>query len=362
MKELNNIYEALNHMDFDMDDYEKEELNDIEKRKLKRQFRKSRKKPYNFKKIGSIAATIILILGILGQTSFMKNAYAYVEYKLTELYYSIENILNLGRDLESYSNVVNKVVKSDGIEMKLTDVIIDEDLLIVAAIVDIGDRGYKPNFYDHDIYINGEIASNSSTRSQTESINEENTMFTSLYEFRIRDIDLSKRIDLRIVFRDMPFKREDQEEVIFSDGIWEFEFTASGHELMADTKTIPLDYSLEFENGELIFEKLSYNVVNQKIYGKYDFVSYSDLETSHIYAIRLRGEDNLGNKVQFLPDRVDWYSIEFRTGRRYLGRDTSILLDEAEYITLIPYMEKNLDPFGFDYEKIGEAFTIYLDN
>ena len=64
MKKPKNIYDLLNNMDFDIDDYEKEELNDMEKKKFKNEFRKNNKKKFNFKKFGSIA--VALLLSILG--------------------------------------------------------------------------------------------------------------------------------------------------------------------------------------------------------------------------------------------------------------------------------------------------------
>ncbi len=38
MKESKNIYEFLNEIDLNIDDYEKEELSDIEKKNLKKNF------------------------------------------------------------------------------------------------------------------------------------------------------------------------------------------------------------------------------------------------------------------------------------------------------------------------------------
>lgn len=363
MKELNNIYEALNYLDFNIDDYDKEELNEIEKRKIKKQFRKSRRKLYNFRRMGSMVATIILLVGILSQTSFMKNVYSYAGYKLTELYYSIEKLLNSESDLEPYSIIVNEVMESDGIEIKLTEAIVDEEQVIIAAIVDIGDKTYIPNLLEHEIYFNGEKAIRSSTNIQMEAINEDNTVFTYLFEFDIKNINISDKIDIRIVFRDMPFKHENGEEGIISDGVWEFEFTSSGDNLMSDTRTIPFKYLLEFQNVKLVFEKISYNAINQKINGRYEGIDLNDVDyLNYIYATRLIGEDNQGNRILFELDRISANKIEFKARRNYLGVEASMIFNEAEYIRLIPYIERNLDPFGHDYQEAGEEFTIYLGN
>jgi hypothetical protein len=43
MKDSKNVYELLNHIDIDLEDYDTEVLNDMEKQNLKNNFRKSRK-------------------------------------------------------------------------------------------------------------------------------------------------------------------------------------------------------------------------------------------------------------------------------------------------------------------------------
>ncbi len=44
MANSKNVYELLNEVDFNIEDYEKEELTDIEKQNLKRSVRKNMKK------------------------------------------------------------------------------------------------------------------------------------------------------------------------------------------------------------------------------------------------------------------------------------------------------------------------------
>ncbi|HHX59904.1 MAG TPA: hypothetical protein GX707_04060 [Epulopiscium sp.] len=56
MKNTKNVYEALNEVDFDFEDYEKEVLSDMEKKKLKDKFNKNKRKRFNFKKVSSIVA------------------------------------------------------------------------------------------------------------------------------------------------------------------------------------------------------------------------------------------------------------------------------------------------------------------
>ena len=85
MKDSKNIYELLNNMKIDLDDYEKEELSDVEKQNLKRTFGSGAMKKFNFKKFVSIAAALVLVAGALGQTDFGKGVYAAAESKISEI-------------------------------------------------------------------------------------------------------------------------------------------------------------------------------------------------------------------------------------------------------------------------------------
>ncbi len=95
-----------------------------------------------------------LTIGVLSQTSFGKNVYAAAESKVLEISYSIGKALGIERNIEPYANVVNQVVEDNGIEIKLTDVIIDKDELIFSTIVNTNKAvdGFR---LDYDIFING---------------------------------------------------------------------------------------------------------------------------------------------------------------------------------------------------------------
>ncbi len=58
------------------------------------------------------------------------------------------------KNIEPYANVVNQVVEDNGIEVKLTDVIIDKDELIFSTIVNTN-KAVDGCSLDYDIFING---------------------------------------------------------------------------------------------------------------------------------------------------------------------------------------------------------------
>jgi len=166
MKDSKNIYELLNNMKIDLDDYEKEELSDVEKQNLKRTFGSGAMKKFNFKKFVSIAAALVLVAGALGQTDFGKGVYAAAESKISEITYSVGKSLDIERDIEPYANVVNQVVEDKGIAVKITDAIIDKDELILTTIFDTG-REVNSFRLDYDVFINGKKINNGRSGTMT---------------------------------------------------------------------------------------------------------------------------------------------------------------------------------------------------
>ncbi len=357
MKESKNIYEFLNEIDFNIDDYEKEELSDIEKKNLKKTFRKTTKKKFNVKKISAIAAALTLTIGVLSQTSFGKNVYAAAESKVLEISYSIGKALGIKRNIEPYANVVNQVVEDNGIEVKLTDVIVDKDELIFSTIINTN-KPVDGCDFDYDIFINGKKLKNYGASGSSGAIDGSNILYCETYCVDVKGIDTKENVDIKIVLSDLDYYLYNSEGTAIEEkgkisGKWEFEFTANGSELTANTYTLPLEYSFNIDNIKYILEEFRYNPVNQKIYGRIEGNKSSD------YDIKLEGQDDLGNSVHFGMSRM--------SGNKFILRYENVygnLSDEATSITLVPYAVKFPEESGRmsnDWKQTGEKFTIFLN-
>lgn len=357
MANSKNVYELLNEVDFNIEDYEKEELTDIEKQNLKRSVRKNMKKKFNLKKFGSIAAALILTIGVFGQTSFGKNVYATAGSKISEISYSVGKALGIEKNIEPYANVVNQVVENNGVEVKLTDVIIDKDELIFSTVINTNKAVSGFNL-DYNIYINGKKLRDYGGSGLSGAIDDSKTLFHEMYSFEVKGIDTKEDVDIRIVLENFNYyiegleKGEIKEERI--KGKWEFEFTVNGRELAANTYALPLDYSFDIDNTKYILEEFRYNPVNQKIYGKIE-----DKNRGLEYDIELRGEDNLGSKVVFYLSSADKENLVFKYSN--LNKD---LAEEITSINLTPYAVKFPEENGRlnnDWKQVGEEFTIYFN-
>lgn len=349
MKDAKNIYELLNDMDINLEDYDKKELDDMEKRRLKNNFRKTKMKKVNLRKIGTIAAVAVFTIGLLGQTNLGKNVYAAAQSKVSEISYSIGEGLGIKRNIEPYANVVNKVVEDKKVEVKLTDVIIDKDELIFSTIANANTPVDWVNF-DYDIFINGKRLTNYGATGSSGRIGNSETAFSHIYAVDTKGIDLKENIDVKIMIHNLNYRIGESEKRI--KGKWEFEFTANGSELMAKSHTLPMNYSFTVGGQKYSLEEFRYNPVNQKFFGKLKGKSKDS------YAIELRGHDNLGNKVRFSLTSVSGEDLVFKYENIH-----GDLSDEITSITLIPYAAKYPEQSGKmsdDYKQVGEEFTVFL--
>ena len=348
MKDCNNVYELLNYMEIDLDDYEKEMLSDKEKRSLKGLFKKKRRQRV-LMQIGTIAAIFFLAIGFFSQTNLGKNVYAAVQLKVAEISYSIGVSMGIERDIEPYANVVDQIVADNGIEVKLSSVIIDKDELIFSIIVNTN-KAVDMFRFDYDIFINGKKLTNYGAAGRAGSITDSDSLFFHTQAVDVEGIDLKDDIDVRIVLKDMELITGTSQEK--RKGKWQFDFTANGSELTANSRTIPIDYSFNIDNQEYILQEFRYNPVNQKIYGKVKGAF------GVRYDVYLKGHDNLGNEVVFYLASVSGEDLEFKYSNIY-----SDLSDELTSISLTPYAAKLPEQSGKisdDYRQVGEEFIIYL--
>lgn len=345
MKDSKNIYEYLNQMDFNIEDYNKEILNDIEKKELKKAFRKNIKRKINFRKVASMAAALILGLAIFSQTNLGKEVYAIAESKVSQISYSIGKALGLNKNIEPYTNVVGEVKEDNGIEVKLEEVIVDKDRIIFNTIFNTTRPVENVRFKDIKVYINGEKVDFSGSNMRFSSLDDTDTLFSFLCYYDVKGIEQMEDLEIKLELEDLKYYIGDFEGI--EEGKWEFEFTANGKELAVETHSISFDYTFEINNQRFTLNKFEYNPVSQKIIGKREILEgYEGADF-----IELKGQDNLGNPILFIIKSATNGEVVFAYEKAYAFiEDWS---DEITSITLAPFVNG---------EQVGEEFTIYLDD
>ncbi len=350
MENTKNMYELLNDLSIHLEDYAQEEVDNLEKKKLKKAFRRKRYKISNSKKIGTVAVALLLALGVLTQTNWGKVVYAATESKLAAITYSIGEGLGIERNIEPYANVVNQVVESNGVEMKLTDAIIDKDELILSIVTNTNKPVEGVNF-DYDVFINGKKIRSYSATGSSGAIDHSESRFFSVYSINIAGIDTAENVNIKVLLKNLTYYTGNA-TTDKAKGEWKFEFTANGSELMASAYSLGLDYSFNIGADQYTLNEFRYNPVNQKIFGKVQDRS------GRSYAIDLKGRDNLGNEVVFFLTSRSGEDLVFKYQNLY-----GDLADDVTSITLTPYaaqMPEKSGKMSDEWEQVGEAFTIIL--
>ncbi len=358
MKGSKNVYEFLNNMHIDPEEYHREALNKMEKQGLKNVIRQNIKRKTSlrgYRTVAVVAAVMVVTLGLLSSTGFGKHVYGAAQSKLAEIHYSIGKTLGIERDIEPYVNVINQVVEAGGVEVKLSEVIIDQDELIFSLITDTN-RVADGIRFDWDVFINGKRLINYGAAGSSGKIDNSETIFSDVYLVEAKGIDLNENLEIKIVLKNLNYLSGTSEEKI--NGRWFFEFTAGGSELTANSYAQAVGYSFDIGEQNYTLEEFRYNPVNQKITGKITNKSKDSPRVS--YDLELRGHDSLGNEIEFYLARVSGEDLMFRSSERLSVRG---LWEEATWIALTPYAVKFPEKSGQmsnDFKQVGEEFIIVL--
>lgn len=339
------IYEILNDSNIDIDKYKKYDLNDIEKEKLKNNFKNSVKNKKSIKKLPiAIAISLILTTGLV-----TTNLGSEILVSATITTSNISSYLGLNKNLDNYSTIINKSISKNGVTISMNDVILNNNELIVSSTIQSskGDAT-KEGFHEYSkIFINGKRIKSGSTGS-SEAI--DTSTMASVTNYILPDIDLSKEIDIKIIYSDVLVGGKS----IY--GPWIFEFKANGSDLSKDTKRINLDNKFTLDNGnELTLTKFTSNAIGQEILYT---MKNNNTDDKSVYSIKLIGKDNLNNPIEFYLSSGD-----DNGGILQIDPLVSKLSDKATSISLTPYGSKLPEKSGKlsdDFKKIGNEFTINL--
>ncbi len=340
------IYEILNDSNIDIDEYKKYDLNDIEKEKIKKNFKNSIKNKRSIKKL-PIAIAISIILTAALTTSNLGSEIL-VSAAITTS--NISSYLGLNKNLDNYSTIVNKSISKNGVTISLNDVILNNNELIVSSIIQSskGDAT-KEGFHEYgDILINGKSIRSSGSTGSSKAI--DTSTMESVTNYILPDIDLSKELDIKIIYSDVLIGGK------YIYGPWIFEFKANGSDLSKDTKRINLDSKFTLDNGnEISLTKFTSNAIGQEILYT---IKNNNPNDKSAYDIKLVGKDNLNNPIEFGLSSSDSYG-----GILKIEPVLDKLSDKATSISLTPYAVKFPEKSGKlsdNFKKIGNEFIINL--
>lgn len=317
-----NVYDVINEMDIDLEQYEQLKLTKFEEKKIMKKFSKTvgqnGSKTTNTKKYVGVAAAALIAFGAIGTIPTMAST--------DPTMYKIATFLGIDKDLASYETVVGQEVTKDGVTMRLNEVIIDNQQLIVSVTTELED-GMRENFGGPAafVYINGQEVNKGA--SGASEILEDGTGL-SIIKLPLGDVaegEVAVKLSLRTPLTNVEKSPH-----------WNFEFKANGDALKADTQTLALDKTYEAESGEQVtLHNYEVNQVEHRI-------TYS--QTTRLGFLEVRATDEKGNTVVFQPTTTD-----NGKGKFVLRSEDNSIVDEAKTLALALYLGD---------EQVGELFEI----
>ncbi len=113
------IYTLLNQVEINLNEYKKEELNEMEKKKIMKKFIKNKQeKKVNYKKYIAVASLAVVSFGAIGTIPTLAST--------NPTLYKLANMMGIEKDLDNYTAVINKPITKGDITVQLGEVIYDK--------------------------------------------------------------------------------------------------------------------------------------------------------------------------------------------------------------------------------------------
>lgn len=380
---MKNIYELMNEIQTDTEDYPQEEFSVFEakrwNKKLTRELKGARRKKY-----ASIAACVVICLVLLAAGPFREQVKAAMSSAIDSLNEWLAMDVR-DKDISPYMNMINTSVEDDKIDVKVEAVVVDDRELLISTVQDFSKREdlkncmkildgnveqlgiwgmeidsfdtirkrLKKDLKDDPIYNEipflGTLVTIDGERIQgTQMIKPKECEKGKMRVIYRYDIDRKEAFDLS---KELKIKIEFQDVNSISDGKWQFAFKADGRELAAHTMTVDLDQKVKMPDGSEI-RLTSYK---QNELGTY---IYYEGKTPKNYMIQFRGVNDRKETVWF----VDFGNGIADNGRFQLDLWNEMRTQDIESLTLSVYYgeitSKDQSIKEGNYELYGEPFTI----
>ena len=290
-----------------------------------------------------VAAAACMAALIFSTAVFGEKVHAAIE----RISWNIGSALGLSGDLAAYSSVVHTSVTDSGYVITLQEVVVAEKKLVANYTLQREDGEPMEKIYVPvgNLSINGKTSLGGSSGGG-QFLNEEHTItgIEMSYDI-IDDVDLTQENSYQLKFEEI--------DIGSIKGKWNFQFTADGADLIADTLRIPLQKEFIIEDGvSIVLEELTLNELEQRI--------FYHIEGSSEYMVMVQVEDSAGRQIEFSTSRFDGIS-----GNGYMQNVEVIedgrIAEDAESVTFTLYV-KNIPQesvqMTHDYVQVGEPFTV----
>lgn len=313
---MKDVYQLLNEVDVDLEEYDIPELTGFEKKKMKKRMKKKlHKRPIISRStfVAITAAAFILFSVGIGTQS---NAWA----NMPILGPLLEHYLGTDEDntFDSYKTVVGHTAKSEQGDITLNEVMIDEGrLLINSSFQPRSDSQQLDELNPFPtVWINGQEVSANGGGDVVQLNDSTFALFSSM---DIQGLDLSQAMEIKIVYSDVG-----RDSLIKGD--WTFEFMASGEALLAESKIIPINREFTLANGQRVeVAELIVSPVSSTL--RYHIYSTNGLE--YEFDVRFGVEDENGKIYEPTAENTLTEDAYFRF---------EVLTEEVSSLKITPFI------------------------
>lgn len=250
------IYQDLNELNVDLEQYEEQSLTNFEKKKLeKRILKKIRKQPSHITKYLGVTAAVIFATGISISTGMVSIA------NMPFVGESIEKYINQIDipDYAAYKTQIGETAENEFGQLTLNEVLIDGGRLLISSTFEPAE-GVDFDYQMHPmpkVLLNGQNLT-STTGGQSIELND--SMFTIYNEVQLTEIPLGEKIQFHIEYDRLDYEMP-------MDHPWVFDIEVPTEQLAAASKTITFDKVIQLGNGQSIkLEKIIVTPISTLLY------------------------------------------------------------------------------------------------
>ncbi|EQK45329.1 hypothetical protein C671_1862 [[Clostridium] bifermentans ATCC 19299] len=261
--------------------------------------------------------------------------------QVKDTFSSIASNFGLDSDLNEYKKAINNPITNNDYTITLNKVILDKNELTISSTVKSDNGGFNgyPEMLE-SVFING-TRINSDSNGNSEMLNDSTMNKVTTY---FLDKELSGEVNVRVEYPGIQMLDDTGSETVKGD--WSFNFYTNADALVKDTLTVNLNKKFKLEDGKII--KLS-KYISNSLGTKIEFSLPTD---GTEYLMKLAGNDNLGNKVEFYCD----YSNNGKGIFKLDNSHKSIKKDSSK-LNLSLYTS---DSSNNKWKKVGSDFDIDL--
>lgn len=255
------VYETFNYMNFDEKEYENipVEMNEIEKKSIKKNLIKNIKENKNMKKakiaITAAAITLICGVGIVGAApDTLKNVPI-----LNSIVQKLNDQSGYSGDFQKYVQAVGQTVKNNGLEITINEALCDDSRLIIGYTVKsnknmkgLVNNGVDMPFLGNNIKINGK-EEHFGGGLTIDYLDNNSIIAVCGMDLENKKLPKNFNVDLNI------------KEAFNIKGIWDFSFSVSKEDVEDKTTTFKPGTKVKLPGANIKIDKVMFSPINTSI-------------------------------------------------------------------------------------------------